>query len=164
MSLKVSSPLGLCQNVTRSFLSMSCILAKIPYTTYLVKRSFEFRLLGGVVFYLIGFVFVYLGILQKLIVLVYLGSFLLGVGATITFVSVLGFIKFYPTKYFPFFVTGTLIGGTCLTLFYLFCTFHQIQIYNVRWPLTEVHFTADSPVPVFGVLVPDPHFLQQENC
>lgn len=111
---------------------MTCILATILNAAMLVRHSFKLRLIVGVFSYMLGFVFIYSGFLLKNFAFVCLGGVCTGFGATLTFLAILGFMKYYPSNYFIFFLAGNISGGLILTVFYLVCTYNHMKVYTVR--------------------------------
>jgi hypothetical protein len=104
---------------------------KILNATYLIRYPFKIRLLSGIIFYIMGFTFIYWGFIGKSFLLICLGSMCMGFDATITFLAILGFMKYYPSKYFMLFMAGNISGGCTLTVLYLICSYYEIKIYNV---------------------------------
>ena len=110
---------------------MSSIFIKILNATFLIRYTFQCRLIAGVLFYMIGFILIYFGFLMKHFVLICLSAICMGSGAVLTVLAILGFMKYYPSHYFAIFLAGNISGGLPLTALYLVCSYNDIKVYNV---------------------------------
>lgn len=97
----------------------------------LIKFSFLFRFLCGIISFNFGFLFAYFGFINKIIIFIYISAILHGFGLTLCYLTGLGFLRFYPTKYFPSLIGGTNLGGLLLTFGFLLSKSYEIEIQNV---------------------------------
>ena len=106
-------------------------MTKFIYSSFLVNYSVKCRLLTGIFFYILAFIFLYIGMSLKVISLLYLGAIFNGNGICISMIAMMSFMKFFPSKNYIPFVGGILIGSILLTIMYLTFSYLGFCIYNV---------------------------------
>ena len=93
----------------------------------------------------IGVVLFYCGIQFVLIWLLYSGSFILGVGIALTFLSVVGYVKFFPPHVISFYVAGLTFAGFLLSSVYIVALLFDFKFSQVRPPISRLISGASLP-------------------
>ena len=81
--------------------------------------------------YIMGFILIFKGIKWVGFENVVLGTLILGIGASCSFQSIVGHLKFYPSYYYSSFLCGFSLGGSLVTGLYLFLEFLHFSFENV---------------------------------
>lgn len=97
----------------------------------MIKLTFKTRFMWAVALYVAGFGLVYFGFLLRLIACVYSASLFLGVATSISMISMMSYMKFFPDRDYVVFVAFLVLGSILLSLLYMLSDYLQVQIYNV---------------------------------
>jgi hypothetical protein len=73
----------------------------------------------GLVQTIVAILLIYCGIKFVVIWLVYCGAFVLGIGSAMTFLPVIGYIKYYPPIFVSLYTAGLAFAGFFLSSIYL---------------------------------------------
>ena len=111
----------------------SAILFKLIYARLFIQFDHFKRFMVGILLLLISVILILAGIKMLVISCVYIGSFILGIATALTFLPVIGYIKYFPSKFVSFYVAGLAFAGFFLSALYLIALKFNFTFLNVYW-------------------------------
>lgn len=105
--------------IINRLLPLSAIIFKIIYAQIFLNMTHQTRFNIGLIKTIIAIILIYSGIKFVVIWLVYLGAFVLGIGSAMTFLPVMGYIKYYPPVFVSLYTAGLAFAGFFLSSCYL---------------------------------------------
>ena len=103
---------------------------KLVYPAFLLYFGYIGRYLIGIFLTLTGVLFLVSGVYQKYLLYIYFSSAFIGAGNVILYLTMLSFLKHFPTKFLTTYLVGSYSGGVFITVLYFFLDhFHLVFHY-----------------------------------
>lgn len=112
------------------------MVMNIIYGVTFVKLPFKIRFVWTVGLTLSGILWMYLGFRFKLLGAIYLGSWFLGTASTISMISMMSFLNYFPEKDYKVFLSFSIVGSCLMTVIFMGLDSYGFFVYNVILSVT----------------------------
>ena len=106
-------------------------MSKLLYAQFFIKYTHFNRFFMGLIFSILGLMFIFYGIKYLTVFLVYFGCLVLGWGTSLTFLPTIGYLKYLPSINVAIYFAGMAFAGFFLCILYLIGAYVNIFFKDV---------------------------------
>jgi hypothetical protein len=142
-------------------IASASIFFKVIYAQVLLQYTHKLRFFLGISLNFLSITFLYLGIVFRVLPFIYVAAVLLGIGTALTYLSIMGYLKYFPIYFMNVYVIAVALAGFFMSSLYLLSLSVHFDFYRVSILLSSNRTGDHGTVSTGGCVSPGVPLLRQ---